>query len=145
MSDRNRTRWLYTLTIGVLLLGTVLVIAGTRTKDDDIPTSEHRQNTCVGEVRQTSSGAPALSTRGAALQQLQCAGCHARERREIGPSYAMIAERYQCRPAELSTAIEHPEPGWADYPPGPAGPPLTRADRVALADWILSGGNSGDE
>jgi cytochrome c len=86
-----------------------------------------------------------LIERGGVLQQAQCAGCHARERREIGPSYAMIVERYRCRPAELSAAIEHPDPGWADYPRGPAGPPLTPADRVALADWILSGGGSGDE
>jgi cytochrome c551/c552 len=144
MSDRKPSRWLYILTAGVLLLGTLMVVAGTRNKDND-PANEHLQKSCVDEGNQPASGAPGLIERGAVLQQAQCAGCHARERREIGPSYAMIVERYHCRPTELSAAIEHPDQGWADYPPGPAGPRLTPADRVALADWILSGGGSGDE
>jgi cytochrome c551/c552 len=144
MSDRQPSRLLYLLTAGVLLLGTLMVVAGTGTKGDS-DTNEHRQDSRVGEGRQPATGASGLSARGAVLQQAQCAGCHARERREIGPSYATIVERYHCRPAELSAAIEHPDPGWADYPPGPAGPPLTLADRVALADWILGGGGSGDE
>jgi len=127
------------------MLGTVLVIVGARTTKGDAPTNEQNKNTCVDEGRQPATGASGLSARGAVLQRAQCAGCHSRERREIGPSYSMIVERYRCRPAKLSVAIEHLDPGWADYPPGPAGPPLTPADRVALADWILSGGGSGDE
>ena len=144
MSDRKPSHWIYLLTAGVLLLGTLMVVAGTRTKDDS-DTNEHPQNSCVGEARQPVTGASGLSARGAALQRAQCAGCHTREGREIGPSYAMIVERYHCRPAALSVAIEHPSPGWADYPPGPVGPPLTPADRVMLADWILSRGSSADE
>ena len=144
MSDRKPSRWLYILTAGVLLLGTLMVVAGTRTKDDSLA-NEHRQNSCVGEGRQPATGASGLIARGAVLQRTQCAGCHAREAREIGPSYALIVERYHCRPAALSVAIEHPSPGWADYPQGPAGPPLTPADRAALADWILSEGSSADE
>ena len=144
MSDRKPSRWLYTLTAGVVLLGTLMTVAGTRTKDDS-PTNEHPQKSGVGEGHRTGPDASELIERGAVLQQAQCAGCHARERREIGPSYAMIVERYYYRPAALSVAIEHPSPGWADYPLGPAGPPLTPADRVALADWILSGGSSADE
>jgi cytochrome c551/c552 len=144
MSDRKPSRWLFLLIAGVVLLGTVLVIAGTRTKDE-APTNERRKNSCVDEGHQPLSGALGLIEGGAVLQQAQCAGCHARGRRDIGPSYAMIVDRYHCRPAELSIAIAHPDPGWEDYPSGPAGPPLTPADRIALADWILSGGGSGDE
>jgi cytochrome c551/c552 len=144
MSDRKPSRWLYTLTAGVLLLGTLMVVAGTRTTNDR-SAKEHRQNGCAGEGHRMGPAVSQSMERGAVLQQTQCAGCHAREGREIGPSYAMIAARYHCRPAALSVAIEHPSPGWADYPLGPAGPPLAPADRAALADWILSGGNSADE
>ena len=42
MSDRKPSRWLYLLIAGVVLLGTVLVIAGTRTKDEARPTNAAR-------------------------------------------------------------------------------------------------------
>ena len=144
MSDHQPSRWLYLLTAAVLLLGTLMVIFGTRT-GDDAQASEVPQNGCVDEVRQQPSGTSGLFERGANLEQLQCAGCHAGNRREIGPSYALIVERYRCRPGELSAAIAHPKQGWADYPPGPAGPPLTRDDQAALVYWILNRGGSGDE
>src|SRR5258708_35892649 len=101
MSDRKPSRWLYTLTAGVLLLGTLMVVAGTRTTDDR-SAKEHRQNGCGDEGHRMGPGASVPIERGAVLQQAQCAGCHAREGREIGPSYGMIAGRYHCRPAALS-------------------------------------------
>jgi cytochrome c551/c552 len=144
MSDHRPSRWLYLLTAAVLLVGTLMVIFGTRA-GNDAEASEVPQSGCVDEVRQQPSGTSGLFERGAALEQLQCAGCHAGNRREIGPSYALIVERYRCRPGGLSAAIAHPHQGWADYPPGPAGPRLTRDDQAALVYWILNRGGSGDE
>jgi cytochrome c551/c552 len=144
MSEHKPSRWRYVLTAAVLLLGTLMVIFGTRTGDGD-QANEAGQSGCSDKVRQQPSGTSGLLKRGATMEQLQCAGCHAGNRREIGPSYALIAERYRCRPGELSAAIAHPEQGWADYPPGPAGPRLTRDDQTALVYWILNRGGTGDE
>jgi cytochrome c551/c552 len=144
VSEHKPSRWLYLLTGGVLLLGTLLVAVGTRSSDST-QANDGRQNRGVAELCRPSSGTPGLVERGAALQQLGCAGCHSDNRREIGPSYAVIAERYHCRPVELSAAIGHPEPGWADYPPGPAGPPPARDDRAALVAWILNQEGKEDE
>jgi cytochrome c551/c552 len=144
VSEHKPSRWLYLLTAGVLLLGTLLVAVGTR-NDDTTQAKGGRQTNCLAEVWRPPSATPGLMERGVALQRLQCAGCHAAGRREIGPSYAVIAERYHCSPVELSAAIGHPKPGWADYPPGPAGPPLAGDDQSALVYWILSTGGGGDE
>jgi cytochrome c551/c552 len=144
MSDDKPSQGLYLLTIGVMLLGTLLFILGTR--DDGGAHANERQRTSrLGEVGQPLSKTTELAVRGAALQQLKCAGCHAGNRREIGPSYALIAEHYRSRPDELSAAMEHPGQSWGDYPPNPAGPPLTRDDQAALVYWILSRGVAGDE
>src|SRR5260370_26243163 len=121
MSEHKPSLRIYLLIAGVLLLGTLMVIFGTRS-GGDAQASEVPQKGCVDEVRQQPPGTSGLFEHGAALEQLQCAGCHAGNRREIGPSYEVVAARYHCRPDELIAAIGHPKPGWADYPPGPAGP-----------------------
>jgi len=144
VSEQKPSRWLYLLTAGVLLLGTLLVAVGTR-NDASTQANDGRQISCLAEVCWPPSATPGLMERGAALQRLQCAGCHTSSRREIGPSYAAIAERYHCHRVELSAAIGHPEPGWADYPPGPSGAQLAQDDRSALVYWILNTGGREDE
>jgi cytochrome c551/c552 len=144
VSEHKPSRRLYLLTAGVLLLGTLLVAVGTRS-DDSSRANAGRQNTCLAQVCLPQAATPGLIERGAAVQRHQCAGCHAGGTREIGPSFAAIAERYHCSPVELSAAIGHPAPGWADYPPGPAGPPLARDDQSALVYWILNNGDRGNE
>ena len=146
MSEHKPSRWLYLLTAGVLLIGTVLVAVGTRnSRDDEARASHARQDSGPDAMCSPVSVTPELLERGATLQQMQCAGCHSDNRREIGPSYEVIAARYHCRPDELIAAIGHPQPGLADYPPGPEGPPLARDDQAALVYWILNRGGSGDE
>src|SRR5258708_40203246 len=97
MSDRKPSRWLYTLTAGVLLLGTLMVVAGTRTTDDR-SAKEHRQDGCGDEGHRMRPGTSVPIERDAGLQQGQCAGCHAREGRQVGPSDGMMAARYRSRP-----------------------------------------------
>lgn len=142
MSEHKPSRWLYLLTGGVLLLGTLLVVVGTRDRDNH---AGARQDSGPDEPCPPVSVTPGLLERGATLQRMECAGCHSDDRREIGPSYQVIAARYHCRPDELIAAIGHPKPGWAHYPPGPEGPPLARDDQAALVYWILNTGGSGDE
>ena len=142
MSEHKPARWLYLLTAGVLLLGTLLVVAGTEGRDSH---ADARQHSGVDEMCSPMSVTPGLLERGATLQRMECAGCHSDDRREIGPSYEAIAERYHCRPDELIAAIGHPKPGWADYPPGPDGSRRTPDDQAALSYWILNRGGSGDE
>jgi len=144
VNEHKPSRWLYLLTAGVLFLGTALVAVGTHS-DSGSQANGGREDSCLTQVCRPLSGTASLMERGVALQRLLCAGCHASGRREIGPSYAAIAERYHCRPDELSAAIGHPKPGWADYPPGPAGPALARDDQSALVYWILNTGDRGDE
>ena len=146
MSEHKPPRWLYLLTVGVLLLGTLLVVVGTRdSKDDDARANHARQDRGLDEMGPPAPVTPGSLERGATLERMECAGCHSGDRREIGPSYEVIAARYHCRPDELIAAIGHPKPGWADYPPGPEGPPLARDDQAALVYWILNTRGSGDE
>jgi len=143
VTDNRPARGLYLLTGGVLLLGTLLVVVGTR---GEVTRSNHaRQDRGLDKMCPPVSMTPGLLERGATLERMECAGCHSGDRREIGPSYEVIAARYHCRPDELIAAIGHPTPGWANYPPGPEGPPLARDDQAALASWILDTGGSADE
>lgn len=138
MSEHKPSRWLYLLTAGALLLGTLMVAVGTRnSRDEDARAHHARQDSGLNEMYSPVSVTPGLLQRGATLQRMECAGCHSEDRREVGPSYVLIAERYHRRPSALAAAIGHPEPGWADYPPGPTGPPLARDDQAALVAWIL--------
>ena len=146
MSEDKPARWLYLFTGGVLLLGTLMVVVGTRnSRDNDARANHARQDRGRDGMCPSVSVTPGLLKRGATLQRMECAGCHSNDRREIGPSYQVIAARYHCRPDGLIAAIGHPKPGWADYPPGPEGPPLARDDQAALVYWILNRGGSGDE
>jgi cytochrome c551/c552 len=82
----------------------------------------------------------ALVQRGALLQQRNCAGCHAVSGRAIGPGFLEIASDYRGVPdsvAAVTTAILHPAPGLADFPPAPPQAYLSSEDRDALAAWIL--------
>lgn len=142
MSEHNPSHGLLLLTGGVLLAGTLLLPFGTRDvmgKEDVEP-----------QPRALSASLPIDPTpqrvqHGAFLQTMECAGCHDLERREIGPSYQAIAHLYKGRSAALAEAIGHPQPGWADYPPGPARPSLSSDDRTSLVSWILESGGSGDD
>jgi cytochrome c551/c552 len=146
VSEHKPSRRLYLLTAGVLLLGTLLVAVGTRnSRDEDASANHARQDSGLDPMCSSVSVTPGLLERGATLQRMECAGCHSDNRREIGPPYEVIAARYHCRPDELIAAIGHPKPGWADYPPGPAGPPLARDDGAALVAWILNQEDKGDE
>ena len=105
------------------------------------PTSDRpREAAGVGRAARPVLVDAVLVQRGAMLQQLNCAGCHAVNGRVIGPGFLEIARRYRDVPdpqAAITDAILHPSPGLAGYPPGPPQAYLSSEDRDAIAGWIL--------
>jgi len=105
------------------------------------PASVHTREPAA--VRRATQPVPidaALVQRGAVLQQLNCAGCHAVHERVVGPGFLEVARQYgdAANPlAAISAAMRHPSPGLADYPPGPAQAYLSSGDRDAIAGWIF--------
>jgi len=91
VSEHKPSRWLYLLTAGVLFLGTLLVVVGTRnSRDDDARAKHARQDSGPDETCPPVPATLGLLERGATLQRMECAGCHSDDRREIGPSYQVM-------------------------------------------------------
>jgi cytochrome c551/c552 len=133
----------------VLLLGTLLAWWGTR---------DHRR--LFGDLPRKPVAAAVLSippniqiegaalARGFEIEQRQCAGCHEMSTRSTGPSYQEVVTFYLHHSEapdeksdllnQLSSAVNHPQPGWGNFAPGPAASGLSLEDRVAVASWILS-------
>lgn len=133
----------------VLLLGTLLAWWGTR---------DYRHLFGEPPRRPIVAGAPyvvlnvqsdnATLARGFQIEQRQCAGCHDVTARLSGPSYRQIVTFYlhqSRRSADkpellsaLTAAIAHPQPGWANFAPGPPQSSIPLEDRAAVAGWILN-------
>jgi cytochrome c551/c552 len=136
------------LVVAVVLLGTLLAWWGTR---------DHRH--LFGEpsrkpipadaavVPQNMQVDSAMLARGAEINERECAGCHKMAARSTGPSYRAIVTFYRGQSAQsdgdhdllskLAAAVDHPQPGWANFAPGPVEPGLALEDRLAVASWIL--------
>lgn len=72
-----------------------------------------------------------------------CMGCHAAERKLVGPSYSDVAKKYAGKPdavAALAKSIKAGGAGKWGPIPMPAYARLSDADAEALATWILAGG-----
>jgi len=138
MSQHRPSHGLFLLTGGVLLAGTLLLPWGTRDAQSKEDAEPQHQHSTIASMAINST--PDRVERGALLQTMECAGCHDGDRREIGPPFRDIAQLYQGRPAELAEAVSHPQPGWAEYPPGPERLRFSEDDRAALVSWILQSG-----
>lgn len=138
MNQAGPSHGLLLLTGGVLIAGSLLLPFGTR----DFQSKEHPefQQRPSADASMAIIPKPERGQKGAFLQTMECAGCHDRVRREVGPSFRDIAQLYEGRPAELAAAISHPQPGWVDYPPGPERLPISENDRASLVSWILDAG-----
>jgi cytochrome c len=73
-----------------------------------------------------------------------CMGCHAAERKVVGPSYKAIAARYQNQPRAqvvdaLAKKIRLGGSGAWGIVVMPANTKLSDADAKVLAEWILDG------
>jgi len=71
-----------------------------------------------------------------------CMGCHAMDRKVVGPSYKAIAARYQSQPRTqvvdaLATKIRLGGGGVWGVVVMPANTKISEADAKKLAEWIL--------
>ena len=132
----------------VVLLGALLAWWGTRDRRHLFgePPREPVPAGAAG-VPQNIQVDNAMLARGAEINERECAGGHKMAARSSGPSYQEIVMFYRSRSgrsdgnhdllSKLAAAVAHPQPGWANFAPGPAQPGLTFEDRVAVASWIL--------
>jgi cytochrome c len=83
------------------------------------------------------AGARALAVRNA------CFGCHAVDRKVVGPGFAQIAERYKGDVGAEDKLIRKVQRGgagvWGQLPM-PSHPNLSDADTKLIVEWILAGG-----
>lgn len=70
-----------------------------------------------------------------------CLGCHAVDRKLVGPSFRDIAARYAGQPgaaARLTEKIQRGGSGAWGAVPMPANPRLSAEDARQLANWVLA-------
>lgn len=76
-------------------------------------------------------------------QKNACTGCHAMDKKIVGPAYQDVAKKYAGQKdavALLSESIRKGGSGKWGPVPMPAQPALSDADVKALAAWVLGGG-----
>ena len=78
----------------------------------------------------------------ALAKQNACLGCHAINKKIVGPSFQAVAEKYkndQNAQSFLKNKIAKGGAGTWGVVPMPANPKLSDADLSTLASWILRG------
>jgi cytochrome c len=74
-----------------------------------------------------------------------CMGCHAVDRKLVGPSFRQIAAKYQGdaqAPARLDAKVRNGGSGVWGVIPMPSHPSMSSADIGTVVGWILAGGPS---
>jgi cytochrome c len=75
-------------------------------------------------------------------KQNACLGCHAVDKKIVGPSFQSVAQKYknnQSAPAFLKNKIAKGGSGSWGVVPMPANTKLSNADLSLLVNWILRG------
>ena len=71
-----------------------------------------------------------------------CMGCHAVNRKVVGPSFRQVAAKYQGDAGALATLVKKVKLGgagvWGQLPM-PSHPRLSDADARTLVEWVLAG------
>lgn len=138
----------------LLLLGTVFAWWGTRDYRRLFAESLRQPVAAAGmDLPQLAPEDAALVDRGSQISTRQCSGCHEKATRSSAPSYREIVTFYRrgvpaaaSNPdlrSRLASAVNHPQPGWGNFAPGPAEPGLSVEDRFAVASWILNSFDQG--
>jgi len=94
-------------------------------------------------VAAVTIAAPAMASMELA-KKARCVGCHAAEKKMVGPSFKDIGIRYKDQPgaqATLTEKVRHGGAGtWGAIPMSPNGPDkIADADLQTLLSWILDG------
>ena len=74
-----------------------------------------------------------------------CMGCHAVDRKLVGPSFQQVAEKYKGNagaPAILARKVKDGGSGVWGAIPMPAHPAMSDADIRTVIDWVLAGAPS---
>ncbi|MEM5291316.1 c-type cytochrome [Paraburkholderia sabiae] len=74
-----------------------------------------------------------------------CMGCHAVDRKLVGPSFQQVAEKYKGNagaPASLAKKVKDGGSGVWGAIPMPAHPAMSDADIRTVVDWVLVGAPS---
>ena len=74
-----------------------------------------------------------------------CMGCHAVDRKLVGPSFQQIAAKYKGdpqAPVKLALKVRNGGSGVWGAIPMPAHPAMTDADIRTVVDWVLAGAPS---
>jgi cytochrome c len=73
-------------------------------------------------------------------QKKNCMGCHAIDRKIVGPAYKDVAKKYagQDVTAQLASKIIQGGKGTWGVIPMPANPQVNQAEAQALVKWVLS-------
>ncbi|NML30972.1 c-type cytochrome [Paraburkholderia antibiotica] len=77
-------------------------------------------------------------------KQHACFGCHAVDKKLVGPAYRDVAARYAGKPGALATLVAHVQNGtsggWGAVPMPPN--QISTADAQTVVQWILAGSRS---
>jgi len=87
----------------------------------------------------------AVSTATAIVRANACMGCHAVDRKLVGPSFQQIAAKYKGdaqAPARLSAKVRDGGSGVWGVIPMPSHPSMSSADIQTVVNWILAGAPS---
>ncbi|MFM0428290.1 c-type cytochrome [Paraburkholderia aspalathi] len=94
----------------------------------------------------TSSARAADAPRGQIVANSNaCMGCHAVDRKLVGPSFQQIATKYKGdaqAPAKLSRKVKDGGSGVWGMIPMPAHQSMSDADIRTVVDWVLAGAPS---
>jgi cytochrome c len=78
----------------------------------------------------------------AIAQRNACMGCHAVDRKLVGPSFKQIADKYKgdaSAPAKLAVKVKKGGAGVWGSIPMPSHPGMNDADVKAVVAWVLAG------
>jgi cytochrome c len=95
----------------------------------------------VRAAEQPGSAADAMSI----ARKNACMGCHAVDRKLVGPSFQQIAEKYKGdaqAPAKLALKVKNGGAGVWGAIPMPSHPAMNSTDIQTVVTWVLAGAPS---
>lgn len=110
-----------------------------------------RSMMCAGLVGALVSGVTGASAWAAAAdataiaRRNACMGCHAVDRKLVGPSFQQIAEKYErdaSAPGKLALKVKNGGAGVWGAIPMPSHPAMNSADIQTVVSWVLAGAPS---
>jgi cytochrome c len=99
----------------------------------------------LGVASVSASAAPDFRNARTLAKQNACMGCHAVDRKVVGPAFKDVAAKYRGDPdavAKLTRKVRDGGAGVWGQLPMPPHPRLSTEDTRLLVEWVLSGAPS---